>query len=636
MLFSEKLDRLASTAELAAGQDAHALAAALGASSGFGTAIGSGGSAVTASYLAACRRSLGHGPTWVTTPAEFVLTGETAQGGPIWLLSGSGANGDILAAFDRARAMSSPDIHVLTSRADGPLAERALEAGAGLHIADCGPEKDGFLATHTLAAAITRLLAAADLAAGGVSESRPAARLTEALAAVLGAEARALLAGILAGATSDRVLLVLHDPRLAPAAIALETCAWEAALCPVQRVDFRNFAHGRHVWIGHRPQSVIVLALTSTETQSMWSEIDRALPEQVKRLELDGGGCGRFETAVSIFSALAAIEGVAAAVGIDPARPGVANFGRDLFDSTSLGEAVARLPPPVRAKRLAVHRYDAENAARDLPLAHQRVRARWADAAIKGLVLDYDGTLVSGPDRDASISEPLVNALKERLEDGLRIAIATGRGGSAGECLRSVLPQHRHAEVLMGYYNGALLRPLSVDIRDEPRPQSEEVAAARAWLIAQGVVAEGLIRDKGVQLTLPRPPSLDIFALRAELHAAGHTGLRLVESGPTVDICLSTTCKTAVVDALAEFGGFDEGCILRVGDSGGPLGNDHALLASEMGVSVGGLCGRPFQGWPMFGPRIIGPDAVLRLLLALRKREAGGFRIALDALDAVV
>ena len=633
-VFSEKLDHLQATVARAAGLNPELLAKALDEARGFATVIGSGGSAVTCSYLAACRRTVGQGPTWVTTPAEFVLTGETAHGQPIWLLSGSGDNSDILAAFERARAMGAPNLHVLTSRAESPLALRAAAAGASVHLADCGAEKDGFLATHTLAAALTALLIGADAAAGGAA-SDPAARLGAALGEVLGQEARAQLREAFDGLSSDDVLFVLHDPRLAPAAIALETSAWEAGLCPVQRVDFRNFAHGRHVWAGRMPEKVLVLALTSSETRPMWAEIADRLPPGIRRLELDGGGCGRLETAISVFSALGVVEAMGEALGVDPARPGVSDFGRALFESTSLSEVVARLSPPLRAKRLAVHRYDAEHAARDLSEAHTQVRARWADAQVSGIVLDYDGTLVTTEDREAPISPALSDLLQARMAQGLRVAIATGRGGSAGERLREALPSETHGDILVGYYNGALLRSLDIDIREEAKTPAPSIARALTWLGETGTVPADSIKNSFVQLTIPRAQAPDIATFDAALRAAGHTDLRLVQSGHTVDICLASTCKTVVVDALVERWGFAERHILRVGDSGGPQGNDHALLASEMGISVGELCGRPFHGWPMFGAPVTGPDAVLRLLKALRAQTEGWFQIDLDALDAI-
>jgi hydroxymethylpyrimidine pyrophosphatase-like HAD family hydrolase len=431
------------------------------------------------------------------------------------------------------------------------------------------------------------------------------------------------------------VLFVLHDPRLAPAAIALETSAWEAGLCPVQRVDFRNFAHGRHVWAGRWPEKIFVLALTSNETRPMWAEIADRLPSEIRRLELDGGGCGRLETAVSVFSALAVVEAMGAALGVDPARPGVSDFGRALFDSVSLSDVVARLSPPLRAKRLAVHRYDAENAARDLAEAHAQVRGHWADAEVRGVVLDYDGTLVTTENREAPLGQELSDVLQARMAQGLRVAIATGRGGSAGERLREVLPPAIHGDILVGYYNGALLRALDIDIREEARTPAPAIAKALAWLGEAGTFPADSVKNSFVQLTIPRAQAPDLAAFDAALRAAGHTELRLVQSGHTVDICLASTCKTVVVNALAERWGFDERHILRVGDSGGPQGNDHALLASEMGISVGELCGRPFHGWPMFGAPVTGPEAVLRLLKALRSRPEGWFQIDLDALEAI-
>ena len=91
-----------------------------------------------------------------------------------------------------------------------------------------------------------------------------------------------VLAGVFVGAWIDGFTRVMTT------AIALETSAWEAGLCPVQRVDFRNFAHGRHVWAGRMPEKVLVLALTSSETRPMWAEIADRLPPGIRRLELDG------------------------------------------------------------------------------------------------------------------------------------------------------------------------------------------------------------------------------------------------------------------------------------------------------------------------------------------------------------
>lgn len=632
-LFAEKLDHLAATVSLAASQDHGALACAMTARGpGFATAVGSGGSAITASYFAACRRTLGFGPTWVTTPADFVLTGENATGGAVWLFSGSGDNTDIVAAYDRATAMRIPDLFVLTSRKDGELGHRATK---DLFLAACGAEKDGFLATHTLAAGMTALLTAADLAAGGQGAS-PGQRLAAAAAGVLDPEARARVAEALSSLRLTDSLFVLHDPRLAPAALAIETSAWEAALCPVQRVDFRNFAHGRHVWAAHRPGNVFVLALTSFETRAMWSEIEARLPAAVRRLELDAGGCGRFATAVSVFSALAVVEGMGKALGVDPARPGVSDFGRDLFASGSLQDMVRRLPAPLRAKRLAVDKYDSQDAAQlDLEACHAAIRATWAETPISGLVLDFDGTLVATHARTRPIGREIGVALRRLISQGLRLGIATGRGGSASHQLRRTLTKSIQGDVLIGYYNGACILPLDQDLETSRPPVAPEISAAVAWLTSVYGLAAEKIHNSCVQLTLQRTDVPDVGALDEALRSAGCSGLRLVQSGHTVDICLAATCKTLVVAALASRWGLDDSSILRVGDSGAPQGNDHDLLGSEMGVSVGELCGRARQGWPMFGPPIAGPDAVLRLLLALRPTEPGRFQIDLDALDAV-
>jgi hypothetical protein len=53
------------------------------------------------------------------------------------------------------------------------------------------------------------------------------------------------------------------------------------------------------------------------------------------------------------------------------------------------------------------------------------------------------------------------------------------------------------------------------------------------------------------------------------------------------------------------------------------------MLGLPFGVSVDHVCSREHAGWSLFGADCTGPDALLRILVALRTAEAGGF--ALDA-----
>src|SRR3546814_21059969 len=78
--------------------------------------------------------------------------------------------------------------------------------------------------------------------------------------------------------TDRHILIIVADPQLRAISTLIETSAWEAALCPVQCTDFRNFAHGRHAWIHHRRDRTILPALTGRETRQVWEPLAAGLP----------------------------------------------------------------------------------------------------------------------------------------------------------------------------------------------------------------------------------------------------------------------------------------------------------------------------------------------------------------------
>src|SRR3546814_4566864 len=68
---------------------------------------------------------------------------------------------------------------------------------------------------------------------------------------------------------------------------------------------------------------------------------------------MDFGNCGRFQNAVGIMRGLVWIEAMGRAVGIDPGKPGIGEFGRSLYGEASLEQLSGKLGPAVRQKRRA-------------------------------------------------------------------------------------------------------------------------------------------------------------------------------------------------------------------------------------------------------------------------------------------
>ncbi|WP_415014848.1 hypothetical protein [Brevundimonas sp.] len=637
-VFADKLDDLPRSIEAAGtgtdlGQLGEALRTGLKHTA---VAVGSGGSAIAAHYLALCRQTLQAEPTLVQTPLQFAIDEQSLETTDIWLFSAGGSNPDILAAFEGALARGARSIQLVTASTESPLARRCKGVGqAQVHWTPTCGARDGFLATHSLISAVTALLLASDYSSPAPDPPRVLQEWRDQAGDRLAPARRAEATERYRSLRRTDTLFLLQDPRLDAAGVLIETCAWEAGLCAVQRTDFRNFAHGRHVWLAHRGAEAFVLALTGRETRAIWADIDTAIPDDIRRDGLDAGGCGRFENAALILDGLVLVEAMGAAVGIDPGRPGAGAFAEALYESDALYRAVAAREPAVRLKTAATRLSDQpDRRDLDLDAAWVAFRNRLAEAEFRGLVVDYDGTLVADGKVEDPVSGELVTELVRLLDEGLAVAVATGRGGSGGDALRGVVPKAYWDSVIISYYNGAYTQPLTTNIEQDRPVREARLDPARDWLTAVAAGGERLdYKDSLVQLTL-KVASLadtDLFRRRFDSEANSAGLLRIARSSHTLDICLAETCKTTVAGVLATRLSSGMDSILCLGDSGAVAGNDYALLGLPAGVSVGRVCDRPDRGWNLFGSRIRGPDAVLRILRALRPVN-GAHRLDVETL----
>ena len=198
---------------------------------------------------------------------------------------------------------------------------------------------------------------------------------------------------------------------------------------------------------------------------------------------------------------------------------------------------------------------------------------------------------------------------------GVRLGVATGRGGSAGRDLRAVLPTEMHPRVLMGYYNGGHLASLDVDIKEERPAEDPDISATAEWLRSRDDLFVGTGYDIG-----PLQIMIDAGIVRqphrfrrdmAECPAVVSGRVRVTESGHSFDIVTAAATKLRVVIAIRQ-GIPMEMEVLCFGDSGSSTGNDHALLAHPYGISVGEVCGTPRGCWSLFGDNPTGPRALLR------------------------
>ncbi len=638
-IFSSKLDALADTVDVISKADLSGLTRALRlGGKKVAYAIGSGGSMISAQFFASCRSDLFDKPTIAQTPMEFAMDDRDLADCQVWLFSGRGENADAHASAIAALTRGCVDIQIVTSNGDASVFTQLPVRSYRKHVLGTFDEKDGFLSTHSLIAVMAALLQSAHHLLHGMQDGySPLADFANELRLRrVPSRVQEYTEAFGRIAASDTVI-ILADPRLKAAAIALETSLWETGMCPVQLTDFRNFAHGRHVWIHKRANETFVLSLTGRQSSSSWSEIEDNLPEGLRRHQVDYGNTGRLQQAIAIMDALMIIEAIGAATDVDPAKPGVGPFARSIYDGSALKTTAAQLSRPVRSKLRALRKFGTSDLEWDPVAGFQTFSDRLRSARFHGLVLDYDGTVVPTVARLGDPAKELVAELERLMDRGLRLGFATGRGGSVGEKLREVIDRRFHSSILVGYYNGGYLRPLSDDIELNPPPEAASIRQMTTWVHDRNhLLIKPVKRDNKVQISISIDDSENSQQFVDELKNAPlvvSKEVGIVFSEHSVDIGLPGNSKLNVVSSLGSSTSIDPSHILCVGDSGGPHGNDFDLLGHAHGVSVRDVCHRQDVCWSVFDAVIDGPDALHGILRALTLVSDGIFQLDVQKLN---
>ena len=598
--------------------------------------VGSGGSFVAALLVADIAETLGGCLARPLTPMELVAFPERARARHVWLVSASGSNPDILSAADCAIRAEARQISVITNQTETPLArlvgDRALRART--HVHQASDPKDGFLATHSLIMNAVMLARAASSIRGepGLPAWSELSLTQDRSLAAWSMDIAPTALKVFARPT----IIIAYDPALMPAAALLESNLWETALANAQLVDLRNFAHGRHVWPHRRSEDVAVVGFVSNAALDIWNDIELALPPVVPRLAVIADMTVTGSREASLLAAFEITRIAGWVSGVDPARPGVGDFGRKLYGATHLISYKRKdhhVQAPVWRKLHAARTsgWDAIGVM-DWEAHLSRFLAEIAATTFDGLALDYDGTVVDTARRWDPPELAIAGALQQLLEQGIPIAFATGRGGSIGEMLRRVLSHALWAHVFIGYYSGGLILNLSQDIpHGEGRADLVDFDAA----ITQHRALAAVISERKLhrfQLSIvPRPPlaPIDLRSLLQESMVAGRLPMmRAFCSAHAVDVLSDGVGKANILRHLeTQVTGTRLPRFLCIGDSGAWPGNDFELLSTPLSLSVDRVSVEPDRCWNLLPPGIGGSKGLLTLLRALRSSSPPGFRL---------
>ena len=498
-------------------------------------AIGSGGS-LTASVLASSMHEEAGFMAKFMTPFEF-LHSKVIQDASILLISAGGNNKDILSAFDRAVTVEPTNLCILSTRTDNRLTRKAkLLSRVFLFRATAPTKKDGFLATNSLVA-MSVSLARAYAAATSLKADLPRS-LDKLLHPCLNEyDFQAMLKEKIATLEGRSTIVVLYDILGKAAAVDFESKLVEAGLNNVQLADYRNFAHGRHNWLGKNSDSTGIVYLTSPDSRSLATRTVRLVPSNVPTVEIETDQSGPAGMLSLLIQVMCAIKAFGDFKGIDPGRPGVAEFGRRIYGigmlktktKTDLGEtAIRRKFGPFINGALMMHQEELK-----------RFLYRMKQTSFDAIVFDYDGTLCDVPNRWHLPSPKTVHMLTTLVKKGITVGIATGRGRSVRSTLREIIPCKFWRNVLVGYYNCADIATLDKDgIPNVDSPTDPALINFTSYLVENKIASKHTIEERPNQISLLAGgfTAMDLIREINTSHPQALRSVKIVESGHSVDI----------------------------------------------------------------------------------------------------
>jgi hydroxymethylpyrimidine pyrophosphatase-like HAD family hydrolase len=580
--FNDELSEVAATIAWAFAQDLEPLRLLISRIRGYPLmSIGIGGSLSAAHFTARLHDSNGT-ISQVRTALEFLDSKASLSKSAVVFHTASGRNKDVMRALQAALEREPAFLICLCASKKSKVRELAkTNSRLLLYEFEHPSKKDGFLACNSL-------IATCILVGRAFGVWADEARIERALIAEINAPLPKM-----PNVTPDSWLCI-HGGWANVAAVDFESKCSEAALRSVLVADLRQFAHGRHVWLAKRPDSV-VFSMTDGSREGLADATIRLFPRGTKIIRWSVQSSGPEAALLLMLRGFNLVAKIAETKGIDPGRPGVPEFGSRLYNlgprhpivrktwSSTLAMAAAR---KVEAGMVVP---DALKAASDY--------ATLLEATIfGGIVVDFDGTVCPAKARFADkLPDEQTEFLRKIVDQGLILGIATGRGGSCGEVLRAILPRSAWEKVIIGYRNGAFICRLD----NEQMPPSEAPStgvlpeAGDRLTSCEHLKGVAKIQSRIQQITIKSEGAIHLDVLRDMVQAALppeiQAEVRVVYSSHSIDLIPRAVTKLSVVQECAKLlakARNENREILCIGDKGRFPGNDFELLTSPFSLSV--------------------------------------------------
>jgi fructoselysine-6-P-deglycase FrlB-like protein/hydroxymethylpyrimidine pyrophosphatase-like HAD family hydrolase len=637
--YDQELNRLGETYERARSANIDKLKVGIvNASEASVIGVGSGGSYTIASLLCTLHEAYTGRVSRPSTPLEIISNPTLASASPIFFVSAEGKNPDIVEALRRARLHSARDLHVLTNRKSSPLQEMLAKlTDVNVHTFEL-EDKDGYLATNSLildAVLVARAYEELDRHDDHIPQTIDDLELNgKSIAAWI--ESAAPFAQ---KAATCRGVIVLHSSALKPVATDLESKLSEAALLHCQVADLRSFAHGRHSWLTERADNNVVLALIDPSSEKLWQAMRELIPAGIETLSLNTAGSRPRDLLSGLVAELKLVSLFARSLKKDPAKPVVAQFGRELYyiDLPRLVEQPRHQAHTAELSKFAVLGAHWPSITHEGPMhrAANSIRASLTERAFRALVFDYDGTISSSNRRDIPPPSQVAEQLERLTKHGVLVGIASGRGDSIQTQLRLVLPETCWADIKLGLFSGGWIGDLSTEITQEAQTSEFLNHAVRIVhnLKNAGVPIDAVRPYHPHQVSVRFRSGIEAqgmwFVIVDALRQAGVDFSNVVRSRHSVDILAPGISKSKLITRLIKEHKLDPYQVLTMGDQGAWPGNDSSLLDHRFSLSVATPSRKLDRGWKLAPAHKRDVDATLWYLETIKLKDRGYF--AFDA-----
>jgi len=566
--------------------------------------VGSGGSFSAAHFASLLHGGLGCVSKSVTPLGCLGMHRELRNGSAL-IISARGRNPDVITALKHAAESEPRQLHVICFRQDSELRQASNEYRyVQFDEFELPSGRDGFLATNSLLASSILLCRAYSEVAGRRTGLSSGIGLNQAELERLKKSLHRIV--------EKRYLVVLYGGWASVAATDLESKLTEGGLCSVQLADYRNFAHGRHYWLARHGSETGIVCIASRDELVLARKTLGIVPSKIPTALVSSESVGPASAIELLIKSYYVVSSFGAYSRVDPGRPKVPDFGRRIYSmkiplmpkvrrTVGMGDQALAI---VRKTNLDFMGQLSEKDQRRWLKAYRVYQSRMSAARFGAVVFDYDGTLCDPCERYSPLSPNISRWLRKLVKTGIIVGIASGRGKSVRVALGEAIPEIYRDRVLVGYYNGADIAPLSDSSHPDVGSRIDSGLASVIQALKRNVTVFESITVETRPLMSKIEPRNHIFWNHAkefifETIAREGTPVKVFESDHSIDIVPERVTKLAIVEACGRMA-VDNGepsSTLCIGDRGRWPGNDFELLSTPYSLSVDTVSSDPATCW---------------------------------------